>query len=104
MFKSRRYEGIKHSQMMLESPARNIIWDRTKWLAASWSSANKFGEVEDPFVWKTAEGYEMIAKDMTGKLVGEKHAGVHARSKDGLRWSWRNARRPGRASSAGMTE
>src|SRR5262245_66562826 len=55
-------------------------------------SADRFGEVEDPFVWKTAEGYEMIAKDMTGKLVGEKHAGVHAQSKDGLHWEL--AKRP----------
>ena len=34
----------------------------------------------------------MIAKDMTGKIVGEKHAGVHVRSKDGVHWEL--ARRP----------
>jgi hypothetical protein len=44
------------------------------------------GEVEDPFVWKTADGYAMVAKDMTGKLVGENHAGILAVSKDGEHW------------------
>ena len=28
----------------------------------------------------------MIVKDMTGKIVGEQHAGVHVQSKDGLNW------------------
>jgi hypothetical protein len=48
---------------------------------------DKLGEVEDPFVWQNAEGgYELIAKDMTGRIVGEKHAGVHALSQDGVQW------------------
>ncbi len=42
--------------------------------------------VEDPFVWRADEGFQMLAKDMTGGITGEKHAGVHARSDDGLRW------------------
>jgi hypothetical protein len=47
----------------------------------------KIGELEDPFAWQNADGsYELIAKDMTGKVVGEKHAGVHAVSRDGEHW------------------
>ena len=42
--------------------------------------------VEDPFVWQTEDGFEMLAKDMTGGITGEKHAGVHAVSDDGLLW------------------
>lgn len=41
---------------------------------------------EDPFIWRTDDGYEMLAKDMLGGLTGEKHAGVHAHSEDGLNW------------------
>ena len=42
--------------------------------------------VEDPYVWHTGDCFQMIAKDMTGGLTGEKHAGVHATSPDGLHW------------------
>jgi hypothetical protein len=42
--------------------------------------------VEDPFVWYTRDGFQMIAKDMTGGLTGEVHAGVHATSPDGIHW------------------
>lgn len=41
---------------------------------------------EDPFIWRSSDGYEMLAKDMVGGLTGEIHAGVHALSPDGLNW------------------
>jgi len=44
-------------------------------------------DVEDPFVWFNGESFEMLAKDMTGELSGEKHAGVHLRSADGINWT-----------------
>ncbi|MEA4889857.1 MAG: glycoside hydrolase family protein [Clostridiaceae bacterium] len=44
------------------------------------------GQVEDPFVWRQDGHFEMIAKDMTGEITGEKHAGIHALSADGLEW------------------
>ena len=43
-------------------------------------------DVEDPFAWHNGRHFEMLAKDMTGKLTGEKHAGVHLRSDDGISW------------------
>ncbi|OGV63037.1 MAG: glycosyl hydrolase family 43 [Lentisphaerae bacterium RIFOXYA12_FULL_48_11] len=43
--------------------------------------------VEDPFIWEVGNGFEMIAKDMTGGITGEKHAGIHALSSDGLSWT-----------------
>lgn len=42
--------------------------------------------VEDPFIWEAGDGFEMVAKDMTGGITGEKHAGIHATSSDGLSW------------------
>lgn len=87
VFKSRRYEGVKHSGMMLGvARAKHYLGPYEVVGNEPIFSADRFGEVEDPFIWKSADGYEMIAKDMSGKLVGEKHAGIHARSKDGVRW------------------
>ncbi len=48
--------------------------------------------VEDPYIWESGQHFEMIAKDMTGGITGEKHAGIHAMSGDGL--SWRLAPEP----------
>jgi hypothetical protein len=42
--------------------------------------------IEDPFVWHDGKQYEMLAKDCDGRLTGEKGAGVHAGSADGLHW------------------
>ena len=87
VFKSRRYDGVKHSAMML-GVARAPHWRGPYGVEGTEPifSATRFGEVEDPFVWKTSDGYAMIAKDMTGKLVGERHAAVYATSRDGLTW------------------
>ncbi|WNR42874.1 glycoside hydrolase family protein [Paenibacillus roseipurpureus] len=50
-------------------------------------SVDTGGEIEDPFVWQGEDGvYHMIAKDMTGKICGEKHAGMYANSNNGLKW------------------
>jgi hypothetical protein len=43
--------------------------------------------IEDPYVWWAGDHFEMIAKDMTGGICGEKHAGIHAYSPDGLQWA-----------------
>jgi hypothetical protein len=93
MFKARKYEGVPHSRMML-GVARATHYLGPYDVAGNEPvfSASRFGEVEDPFVWKSPAGYELIAKDMTGAVVGEKHAGVHAWSTDGL--AWRLASRP----------
>ncbi len=42
--------------------------------------------VEGPYIWDAGGHFEMVAKDMTGGITGEKHAGVHALSDDGLNW------------------
>ncbi len=43
--------------------------------------------VEDPYIWWVKDHYEMIAKDQSGTLTDEYHAGVHATSKDGMEWT-----------------
>ncbi len=44
------------------------------------------GHVEDPFVWRENNEFHLLAKDMTGAITGEVHAGVYARSTDGTQW------------------
>lgn len=46
--------------------------------------------VEDPYIWWVDDHYEMIAKDQSGTLTDEYHAGVHATSKDGIEWTISN--------------
>ncbi len=47
---------------------------------------DKFGVIEDPFLWSDENGYHMIAKDMGSKLAGEHHAGILAHSHDAVHW------------------
>jgi hypothetical protein len=42
--------------------------------------------VEDPYVWWAKDHYEMLAKDLTGGLTGERHSGLHAFSHNGVDW------------------
>ncbi|WP_164821603.1 glycoside hydrolase family protein [Paenibacillus koleovorans] len=42
--------------------------------------------VEDPYIWYRDGRYELIMKDMEGGICGEKHAGIHATSADGIHW------------------
>ncbi len=48
-----------------------------------------FGNIslEDPFVWREDNKYYMIAKDMTGKICGERQSGIFAESEEGLEWN-----------------
>jgi hypothetical protein len=42
--------------------------------------------VEDAYVWYANGKYELIMKDMRGGICGEKYAGIHATSDNGLDW------------------
>ncbi len=87
MFKSRRYQGNTHSPMMLGAArARHYLGPYQVIGSEPLFSPTRLGELEDPFVWKTSDGYAMVAKDMAGTIVGEKHAGLYARSRDGVDW------------------
>ncbi len=37
-------------------------------------------------LWRAEGKFEIVAKDLTGGLCGEKHAGIHAYSTDGVDW------------------
>ncbi len=42
--------------------------------------------IEDAYFWHEDGVYQMVLNDLTGKLTGEDHSGVHAWSEDGLSW------------------
>jgi hypothetical protein len=44
------------------------------------------GEVEDPFLWRSARGFELLAKDMDGRLGGVRHSLIRAWSPDARDW------------------
>lgn len=44
------------------------------------------GVLEDPFIYKTDNGYAMIAKDWKGTYTGDVGSMVYAQSTDGLHW------------------
>lgn len=44
------------------------------------------GPIEDMYVLKTADGYEMIAEDAVGAYTGLNKGGVLFRSRDGIHW------------------
>jgi hypothetical protein len=50
-------------------------------------SVDHVGETEDPYIWKDAGGFHMLAKDQRGGITGEKHGGLLAHAKDGLAWT-----------------
>ena len=49
-------------------------------------SMEKFGEIEDPHLWRDEEGFHMIAKDQRGVITGGAGDGLLAHSKDGINW------------------
>lgn len=83
VFKSRRHEGNTYGPMFLGAARAENLWGPYRVLG----QINLGGELEDPFVWHDGSRYRMIAKDMTGTLCGEYHAGISAQSDDGLNWN-----------------
>jgi hypothetical protein len=43
-------------------------------------------DIEDPYLWWQDDHFESIFKDMTGKICGELHGGIHAWSENGINW------------------
>ena len=50
------------------------------------SSLSGAADIEDPFLWHQDGVFHILAKDLTGKICGEKYAGIHAFSKDCIKW------------------
>ncbi|MBB6729444.1 glycoside hydrolase family protein [Cohnella zeiphila] len=86
VYKARRYEGRSFGKMTLGVAAAERYAGPYRVLTDAPIFPEDRFHVEDPFIWKSENGFELIAKDMDGTLCGEKHGGIHARSSDGLEW------------------
>jgi hypothetical protein len=89
VFKSRKYNDQfpYHSDMMIGvATAPNYLGPYTVVTDEPVFSETRFGVVEDPYLWKDADGYHMLAKDMRGNLGGVSHGGIMAHSTNGLDW------------------
>ena len=42
--------------------------------------------VEDPYIWWNGQQYELLMKDMNGKICGVSGGGIHATSDNGIDW------------------
>ena len=90
IFKSRRYNAQfpYHSDMTLGvAKAPHYLGPYTVVLDTPVFSRERFGEVEDPYLWKDESGYHMLAKDQRGGISGISGAGILAHSKDGINWT-----------------
>ncbi|WJH32386.1 glycoside hydrolase family protein [Paenibacillus sp. CC-CFT747] len=86
IYKARRYEGNVHGRMTIGAAHADHYRGLYRVLSDNPVFPPDRFHIEDPFVWKTDAGYELIAKDMEGTLCGEKHGGIHAFSPDGRDW------------------
>lgn len=87
VFKGRKYEdnGMGKRQTLGVAKAPHYEGPYKVVVDEPIFDTNKY-HLEDPFIWKSENGYEMIAKDMDGNACGEKHGGIHAYSVDGVKW------------------
>lgn len=86
IYKARRFEGNIHGRMTIGAAFADNFMGKYRVLKNETLFPSEKIHVEDPFIWKTPEGYELIAKDMEGNVCGEAHGGIHAFSRDGLNW------------------
>ncbi|WP_299583059.1 glycoside hydrolase family protein [uncultured Sunxiuqinia sp.] len=89
MFKSRAYRDKYPYQSRMQigmatAPDINSVFEVVS--DEPVFSEDKFGIIEDPFIWKDESGYHMIAKDQYGKITNHHHAGVMAHSNNGIDW------------------
>jgi hypothetical protein len=91
MYKTRKYGGAeqdyKHEPMTIgAATAPHYLGPYRRLTDEPLFSRQRFGEIEDPFVYEEDGVLHMIAKDMTGRIGGEKYGGMHAISRDGVNW------------------
>ncbi|MHA6483517.1 glycoside hydrolase family protein [Paenibacillus sp. strain BS8-2] len=86
IYKARRYMNNVHGQMTIGVAWADHYEGPYRRLSEEPIFPPEKVHIEDPFVWRTEQGYELIAKDMDGNLCGERHGGIHAFSEDGVSW------------------
>lgn len=85
-YKGAPYHGFLHGQMTMGAAYAKRYDDVYRPISDTPVFSPEQMVIEDPFIWKTSNGYELIAKDMDGRICGERYGGMHAFSEDGLHW------------------
>ena len=89
IFKARGYQGHQYGEMTIglaeaddpRGPYRVLHGEPL-------FSAQRFGVIEDPYLWRDKEGYHLLAKDHRGNITGvEPGVGILAHSPDCLEWT-----------------
>jgi hypothetical protein len=87
-YKSRK-ENLGQLQVgIAHAPHYTGPWKRQP---TPWLFRGQPAHVEDPFLWYEDGRVQALMKDMTGEICGEKFAGVHVTSADGLQWDFDRA-------------
>ena len=88
LFKSRRYNGNTHGDMMIGlARAAEVTGPYTVVNRDAIFSTETVGEIEDPCLWRDADGFHLLAKDQRGTITKtEPGNGVLAHSRDCLNW------------------
>lgn len=87
-YAKRPYPEFLHGRMLFGIAVADAPWEKHKAILDEPLFKGSDCNLEDPFIWYDKEGYHLMAKDMTGKVCGEKLGGVYASSKDGINWNF----------------
>ena len=87
-YKSRREPGEVLQVGVARAPSPTGPWQRQP---TPWLYRGEPAYVEDPFLWFEGGRVQALMKDMTGEICGEKYAGIHVTSADGLDWDFDQA-------------
>ena len=86
------YKGVAHHHdFMRLGIARAAAWDQPfeRMLDRPlFEFDDQNASVEDPFFWHDGQRFNMLMKDMEGRLCGEKHGGLFATSFDAIHWDF----------------
>ena len=85
-YKTMPYDGELHGKMTIGVAHAEHYMGPYKVMKDKTLFPSDKVHIEDPYIWKTKDGYSLIAKDMDGNICGEKHAGIYGFSKDGIDW------------------
>lgn len=87
MFKARAYNGDTHGEMTIGiARAPSVTGPYTVVNDKPLFGPDNVGVIEDPAIWLDTDGYHLLAKDMSGAICGERHAGILCHSDDGIAW------------------
>jgi len=87
-YREKPYPKFLHGKMLFGVAVAEAPWEKhTPVLKEPLFDGDGY-ELEDPFLWHDGEVFHLMAKDMNGKVCGEKLSGVHAISKNGIDWNF----------------